>query len=111
MDKILENSKPYNMFVTKIQDAEVEHAKNLQSITFEDIFDKSLGEIQETLQINFVVDFKWLMNKYKNVDLADKPLLILHGRDLNDLDAFELMEYSNITTVRVKTPEYGTHHS
>lgn len=111
MDKKLENSKPFNMFVTRIQDAEVKLAKNLQSVSFEDIFDKSLGEIQETLQINFVVDFKWLINKYKNVDLIDKPLLILHGRDLNDLDAFELMEHSNITAVRVKTPEYGTHHT
>lgn len=111
MDKTLENSKPFNLFVTKIQDSDTELPSNSQSIEFTDIFDSSLGEVKSTLQINFVVDFKWLMNQYKKVDISEKPMLVLHGKDLDDLAAFELMENSNITAIRVNTPDYGTHHS
>lgn len=59
----LKKAAPYNMFLTVITDSKPTHNEPL-SITFQEIFDKSLGDLESSVQINFMVDIGWLMAHY-----------------------------------------------
>lgn len=59
----LKKAAPYNMFLTVITDSKPTHNEPL-SITFQEIFDKSLGELESSVQISFMVDVGWLMAHY-----------------------------------------------
>lgn len=63
MAKKLERAAPYNMFLTAITDSKPTHSEPL-SITLQEILDESLGEIESTVQINFMVDIGWLLGHY-----------------------------------------------
>lgn len=59
----LERAAPYNMFLTAITDSKPTHREPL-SITLQEILDESLGEIESSVQINFMVDIGWLLGHY-----------------------------------------------
>lgn len=59
----LERAAPYNMFLTAITDSKPTHQEPL-SITLQEILDESLGEIESSVQINFMVDIGWLLGHY-----------------------------------------------
>lgn len=63
MARKLEQAAPYNMFLTAITDSKPTHQEPL-SITLQEIFDESLGEIESTVQINFMIDIGWLLGHY-----------------------------------------------
>lgn len=61
--KKYEASHPYNFFLTAIVDSPATHKEAL-SITMQEILDKSLGDLESSVQINFMVDIGWLLAHY-----------------------------------------------
>lgn len=112
----LEISAPYHFFLTTIASSPETHAE-LNSISFEEIFDSTLGEIECTVQINYVVDLAWLLEQYGRKGCADIPTLILFGFDnedqLNsDKKHLILKQYPNVKMQFISTGgEYGIHHA
>lgn len=63
MAQKLANSAPYNFFLTTITASKPTHSEPL-SVTFMELLDESLGELENSVQINFMVDISWLMANY-----------------------------------------------
>lgn len=63
MAKKLANAAPYNFFLTTITASKATHSEPL-SVTFIELLDESLGELENSVQINFMVDISWLMANY-----------------------------------------------
>lgn len=61
--KKFEASHPYNYFLTTIVPIPETHTEQL-SISFQEILDLSLGDLESSLQINFMLDFMWLLGHY-----------------------------------------------
>nr|XP_012138389.1 PREDICTED: probable tyrosyl-DNA phosphodiesterase isoform X1 [Megachile rotundata] len=98
-------SAPYHLFFTRIQNSKSTHDQPF-SITFPEILDRSLGEIVNSLHINFMVDVGWLCLQYL---LAGQrtDMLILYG-DRVDEEKLSL----NITMIPVQMPtKFGCHHT
>ncbi|XP_015125145.1 probable tyrosyl-DNA phosphodiesterase [Diachasma alloeum] len=98
-------SSPYFVFLTAVQDSP-ETWSQPYSITFPEILDTSLGEIEESLHINFMVDIGWLCLQYLLACQSPQMLVLLGQR----CDTVPLPE--SIKVVKVEPPsKYGTHHS
>ncbi|KAJ8871282.1 hypothetical protein PR048_027590 [Dryococelus australis] len=106
----LKVAEPYNFFLTTVK-ASVPTLSEPLSLTFSELLHPSLGDLESSLQINFMVDLGWLMANYYVHGHSKKPLLILHGEDVKDLrDPKKLPEH--IKAVRIKTPHaFGHHHT
>lgn len=63
MMKKLEAAAPYNFFLTAITDSKPTHSQP-ETVTFMELLDESLGELESSVQINFMVDISWLMANY-----------------------------------------------
>lgn len=61
MAEKLEKSRPFNFFLTCIPASRPTHDEPL-SITFQEILDESLGELECSVQINFMVEIGWLVS-------------------------------------------------
>ena len=61
MAEKLEKSRPFNFFLTCIPSSRPTHDEPL-SITFQEILDESLGELECSVQINFMVEIGWLVS-------------------------------------------------
>ena len=55
---------PYNFFLTAIRDSPPTHREPL-SVCFHQLLDPSMGDLDSSLQINFMVELDWLMEQYK----------------------------------------------
>ncbi|XP_058838346.1 probable tyrosyl-DNA phosphodiesterase isoform X2 [Topomyia yanbarensis] len=110
MAKKLEAAAPYNFFLTTITDAKVTHEEPL-SITFQELLDSSLGELESSVQMNFMVDIGWLLGHYFFAGYEDRPLLILYGDETPELKMVSSKK-PNVTAVKVHiaTP-FGVHHT
>jgi len=98
-------SAPYHLFYTRIEKSKETYNQQF-SITFPEILDRSLGEIVDSLHLNFMVDVGWLCLQYL---LAGQhtDMMILYGERV---DREKLG--SNITMIRVDMPvRFGCHHS
>jgi len=98
-------SAPYYLFFTRIEKSKETYNQQF-SITFPEILDRSLGEIVNSLHLNFMVDVGWLCLQYL---LAGQrtDMLILYG---DRVDHEKLG--SNITMMHVDMPSrFGCHHS
>ncbi|CAD1475223.1 unnamed protein product, partial [Heterotrigona itama] len=98
-------SAPYHLFFTRIEKSK-ETYDQPTSITFPEILDISLGEIDKSLHINFVVDVGWLCLQYL---LAGQrtDMFILFG-DRVDEEKLSL----NITMIPIFMPtKFGCHHT
>lgn len=62
--KKFEASHPYNYFLTTIVSSPETHTERF-SISFQEILDVSLGDLDSSLQINFMLDFPWLLKHYQ----------------------------------------------
>jgi hypothetical protein len=60
----LAESSPYNFFLTAICDSPATHKEAL-SVSFHELLDPTLGDLESSLQINFMVELDWLMEMYK----------------------------------------------
>ncbi|XP_055535564.1 probable tyrosyl-DNA phosphodiesterase isoform X1 [Wyeomyia smithii] len=110
MAKKLENAAPYNFFLTTITDAPITHKESL-SITFQELLDSSLGELESSVQMNFMVDIGWLLGHYFFAGCEDRPLLILYGDETPELKVVSSKK-PNVTAIKVHiaTP-FGVHHT
>lgn len=81
MAEKLEKAAPYNYFFTKIESSPQTHNEPL-SISFEEILDPSLGELESSVQFTFLADMEWTVEKYKKAGCAGTPLLILWQNEL-----------------------------
>lgn len=113
MNGKLAASAPYNYFLTAITSSEPTHNEPL-SITFQEILDPSLGDLESSVQINFMVDIGWLLGHYYFAKQMDKPLLVLYGSDMPELRAIS-QKKPNVTThmVQMGNPGVGfaIHHT
>ncbi|XP_011315263.1 probable tyrosyl-DNA phosphodiesterase [Fopius arisanus] len=98
-------SSPYFVFLTAVQNSP-ETWNQPYSVTFPEILDVSLGEIEESLHINFMVDVGWLCLQYLLACQSPKMLVLLGQR----CDTESLPDI--IKVVKVEPPsKYGTHHT
>ncbi|XP_034238223.1 probable tyrosyl-DNA phosphodiesterase isoform X2 [Thrips palmi] len=106
----LDAAAPYNFFLTSITDSPQTHSEPL-TITFTELLDKSLGELESSLQINFMVELGWLLAQYFYTGNRFKPLTLLYGVEDEDLKVGANLP-SNVTAVKVRPPTaFGHHHT
>lgn len=60
----LAEAGPYNFFLTAVRDSQPTHIETL-SIRFHELLDPSMGDLDSSLQINFMVELDWLLEMYK----------------------------------------------
>lgn len=60
----LAEAGPYNFFLTAVRDSPPTHTEAL-SIRFHELLDPSMGDLDSSLQINFMVELDWLLEMYK----------------------------------------------
>jgi hypothetical protein len=60
----LAEAGPYNFFLTAVRDSPPTHTEAL-SIRFHELLDPSMGDLDSSLQINFMVEMDWLLEMYK----------------------------------------------
>lgn len=63
MKEKLAAAAPFNFFLTTITSSKPTHEEPL-SLTFLEILDPSLGELECSVQINFMIDIGWLLGQY-----------------------------------------------
>ena len=63
MAEKLRKAAPYNFFLTTVTESPVTHNEPL-SVTFMELLDPSLGDLESSVQINFMVDLGWLLAQY-----------------------------------------------
>lgn len=110
MAEKLKAAHPYNYFLTIIPSSPATHLEPL-SITFQELLDPSLGELESSVQINFMVELGWLLAQYHFAGELNKPLLILYGNETEELQTIS-QKKPNIKThfIRMGNP-FATHHT
>ncbi|XP_065351404.1 probable tyrosyl-DNA phosphodiesterase [Cloeon dipterum] len=103
-----ENAAPFHFFMTVVPNIPQTLEERL-SISLADLYDESLGEIEESLQINFMIDVNFLMKNLAVSKCLDKPLLALYETsNVEDLKSRKNM----IKAVCVKPKSmFGHHHT
>lgn len=110
MAEKLAAARPYNYFLTCIPSSPATHNESL-SITFQEILDISLGELESSVQINFMVDLGFLLGQYYFAGYLNKPLLILYGSGSKELETISNQKPQIKThLIRMPTP-FSTHHT
>lgn len=105
-----EASAPFYIFYTAITAAKETHSQPF-SITFQEILDRSLGELKCSLQINFMVELGWLLAQYYFAGYSEKKLTILYGEDSQDLRTISQKKpHVDAHLVPMATP-FGKHHT
>jgi len=92
------------MFFTRIENSKETYNQQI-FITFPEILDNSLGEIVNSLHLNFVVDVEWLCLQYLLAGQRS-DMTILYGERIDD----ESLS-NNITMMKIEMPEFGCHHT
>lgn len=101
---------PYNIFLTTVTSAPATHSDPL-SVTFLEILDPSLGELESSIQLNFTVDINWLLAQYKAANVIHLPLTILYGQEEETIRNVN-KTWKNIQTYMIKVPSnIGCHHA
>lgn len=110
MAEKLKAAHPYNYFLTVIPSSPATHSEPL-SITFQELLDSSLGELESSVQINFMVELGWLLAQYHFAGELNKPLLILYGNETEELQTIS-QKKPNVKThfIRMGNP-FATHHT
>lgn len=110
MAQKLAASRPYNYFLTCITSSRPTHSEPL-SITFQEILDPSLGDLECSVQINFMVEAGWLLGQYYFAGCLNKPLLIIYGSGSPELETISKLK-PQVTAHLVKMPNpFSTHHT
>ncbi|XP_067639085.1 probable tyrosyl-DNA phosphodiesterase [Eurosta solidaginis] len=104
------SAAPYNLFLTAITDSKRTHHEPL-TITFQEILDESLGEIESSVQINFMVEIGWLLGHYYFAGIMGTPLLILYGDETPELLNIS-KTHPEVTAIKVNMPTpFATSHA
>lgn len=107
----LKAAHPFNFFLTSISSSPPTHNEPL-SVTFQEILDKSLGDLESSVQINYMVEPGWLLGQYYFAGYLHLPLLILYGTATSpELDTISQTK-PNVTAHLIKMPTpFSTHHT
>ncbi|CAB0005704.1 unnamed protein product [Nesidiocoris tenuis] len=104
----LEAASPYNLFLTTVTGSKMTHHEKL-SLSFIELIDPMLGELESVLQLNFMVQLGWLLAQFHIVGLRRIPLTLLYGEI--DMAIPEQLQ-SFITSRQIKCPSpFGSHHT
>lgn len=110
MAEKLKNAAPYNFFLTTVTSAPETHSDPL-SITFQELLDPSLGDLESSIQMNFLIDIGWLIAHYTFAKVRDLPLTIFYGSDEEGIADIN-KKIPNVTSVKVNiTTPFGLHHT
>lgn len=110
MAEKLKASHPFNFFLTCISSSPPTHNEPL-SITFQEILDKSLGELECSVQINFMVDIGWLLGQYYFAGYLSIPMLVLYGSAATPEIETISQKKPQITAQFVQMTPFATHHT
>ncbi|KAF6200302.1 hypothetical protein GE061_006605 [Apolygus lucorum] len=104
----LEAAAPYNFFLTTITESKDTHHEKL-SVSFIELIDPMLGELDGVLQMNFMVQLGWLLSQFHILGLRQIPMTLLYGEI--DMDVPNQLK-SFITPRKIKPPSpFGSHHT
>ncbi|XP_070490380.1 probable tyrosyl-DNA phosphodiesterase isoform X2 [Chironomus tepperi] len=110
MAEKLKNAAPYNIFLTAVTDSKATHTDPL-SVTFMELLDPSLGELESSVQFNFMVEIGWLLAQYTFAKCRHLPLTIFYGSDEPGIVDIS-KKVPNITAIKVNIPTpIGCHHT
>ena len=110
MAEKLRSAAPYNFFLTAVTASPPTHI-DPSFITFLDLLDPSLGELESSVQLNFTVNLSWLVAQYTAARQNHLPLIIFYGEGSTDLETVNLI-LPNVTSFMIKVPgSYGCHHA
>lgn len=110
MAEKLRLAAPYNMFLTAVSKSPKTH-QDPAFITFLDLLDPSLGELESSVQINFTISIDWLFAQYTVAGVNKLPLVILYGQEDEKLRNVNQI-LPNIKSFLIKVPaDYGCHHA
>lgn len=109
MAEKLSKAAPYNMFLTAVTDSPETHLDPL-SVTFQELLDPSLGELEFSVLMTFLVNLQWLVSQYIYAGCSSQPLLVLYGMTSGNFEDIG-EKHPNVTPllVEIKTA-IGCHH-
>lgn len=114
--KILENIKkaaPYNVLEnTLIFDKDMDQSN--QSVSFPELFDESLGELESSILFSKEVDLRWIVFNYCLTKNGDKPLTIAicpKTDCISEQDKILLKHKPNIKIAKYEATEENGHNS
>lgn len=99
-------ANPYNYFLTAIESSPQTKSEPL-TITFPELLDGSLGDLERSIQINCLVQPDWLIDQYALAGQLQKPMLILTG---NFTEPLGDTMYPHIKSHIIQM-NWGTHHT
>ncbi|XP_025200386.1 probable tyrosyl-DNA phosphodiesterase [Melanaphis sacchari] len=88
VDKKLEKSEPFRIFMSPIECDPGTHTEEL-TLSFPELLDQSLGDLTESLHINFMVELGWFLAQHFITDQKGKNITLLYehcDEDLSELD-------------------------
>ncbi|VVC44674.1 Tyrosyl-DNA phosphodiesterase I,Tyrosyl-DNA phosphodiesterase C-terminal domain [Cinara cedri] len=112
VNKKLERARPYNFFLTPVDANKSTHTEAL-TLSFPELLDKSLGELTDSMHINFAVELGWLFAQYHITDQRGKPITLLYehcDQDINALQAKRKIPNLHHAIVKPKNA-FGHHHT
>ncbi|XP_043286446.1 probable tyrosyl-DNA phosphodiesterase isoform X2 [Venturia canescens] len=97
---------PYHMFFTAVPKTRATWTQSL-SVTLSEVLDRSLGDIVQSLHMNMVVDFGWLVAQYMLAGQSHRPkMTVFYNQCTDDIELPD-----NIEAHVIKCPtNFGTHH-
>lgn len=110
MAEKLKKAAPYNIFFTAVTASPSTHS-DPKFITFLDLLDPTLGDLESSVQLNFTVNPSWLLAQYTVAGLNHLPLTIFYGQEAPALENINRM-LPNVKSFMIKVPgNYGCHHA
>lgn len=99
-------SAPYHYFFNRVEKSKVTHEQQF-TVSFPELLDISLGELVDSLHINFMVELGWLCLQYL-LSAQSAKMTIFCGEVCDPHTSLP----SNINLIQVKLPTaFGCHHS
>ncbi|XP_014207035.1 probable tyrosyl-DNA phosphodiesterase [Copidosoma floridanum] len=99
-------SAPYHYFLNRVEKSQVTHDQQF-TVSFPELLDVSLGEIVNSLHINFMVEIGWLCLQYL-LAAQNAKMTIFCGQVCDALDKYP--ENIRVEIIQMPGP-YGIHHS
>lgn len=106
----LSAAHPYNYFLTAINSSPQTHSEPL-TVAFRELLDPSLGELECSIQINFMINIDWLLRNYEAAGQLDKPLIVIYGADTPELKTIS-KKYRNVSSHYIRMNNaFAKHHT
>lgn len=112
VDKKLERSEPFRIFMSPIICDSGTHTED-STLSFAELLDQSLGDLTETLHINFMVELGWLLAQYFITSQRGRKMTLLYAHcdeDLDDLDSKKKIPSIKHTKI-INENAFGYQHS